>query len=255
MKQSLRDFPKLSIIVATWNAGRTLQRCIDSIKRQTFTAWELLIADGASNDDTIPIIERNSRVIGWWQSAKDQGIYDAWNQALVHARGDFVCFLGADDAWAHSGALADLFTRIGDAEVDLVTSVGAIFDPHSGKQTQFGNAWNYDRLGRRMVVCHPGMLHRRALFQKFGLFDVRYRIAGDLDFLLRLPRELRTRHIETTSVLIESAGVSRRNVLARLREQREILKACNRYGLVRAYLVWVDKLWRYPLARLLGIPH
>ena len=254
-RQSTHVGPRLSIVVATWNAARTLERCLTSIAAQEFTDWELLIADGASTDGTVELISKYEAQISWWQSQKDGGIYDAWNQALVHARGEYVCFLGADDAWADKTVLARLFTAIGAEQYDLVSSHGLIYDPVTGKGLAFGSAWDFQRIGRRMVVCHPGLLHRRSLFERFGFFDTRYRIAGDLDFLLRIPADARTLHVAGTSVLIEAGGVSRSNVLARLHEQREVLARCERYGHFRAYLAWADKLWRYPIARLLNIPH
>jgi glycosyltransferase involved in cell wall biosynthesis len=247
--------PRLSIIVATMQAAATLDRCINSIIDQDFTDWELLIADGASTDGTTDLIRRYEERVTWWRSADDAGIYDAWNHALVHAHGEYVCFLGADDAWIDSGALTRLFTAIGAREYDLVTSRGLICDSSSGISFDYGSAWNYKRIGRHMLVCHPGLLHRRSLFDDHGLFDIRYRIAGDLDFLLRLPPDLRTLHVDTKSVFIDATGLSRKNVLARLREQREVLARCERFGPLRAYLAWTDKLLRFPIARLLKIPH
>ena len=243
--------PRLSIIVATWNAARTFERCVASIRAQDFTAWELLVADGASKDGTVDLIRRLEPAIAWWQSVPDRGIYDAWNQALAHARSEYVCFLGADDALADRAVLTRLFTAIGTQQYDLVTSRGTIL----GGGASIGSAWDYERIGRRMVVCHPGMLHGRWLFDRYGRFDTRYRIASDLEFLLRLPANIRTLHVDAISVLMEPAGVSRTNVLTRLREQREVLARCERYGPLRAYLAWMDKLWRYPIARLLNIPH
>lgn len=255
MSESVAPSPRISIIVATYQAARTLERCLMSIVGQTFIAWELLISDGASTDGTVDIIRRYSRHIAYWHSHPDNGIYDAWNQALAHAIGEYVCFLGADDTWADYDTVARLFNAIGENAYDLVSSRGNIVDPSTGKQTIFGSAWDYRRIGRRMVICHPGMLHRRSLFERFGLFNTHYRIAGDLDFLLRLPRSIRTLYIDTTTVTIESAGISRRNVLRRLREQRDVLSHSKRYGPLRAYIVWIDKLWRYPLAHLFGISH
>jgi glycosyltransferase involved in cell wall biosynthesis len=250
-----RQRPRLSIIVATWNAARTLERCIDSIKSQQFTEWELLIADGASTDQTVDIIHRHESSIVWWQSKKDAGIYDAWNQALPHAQGDYVCFLGADDFFASGTSLGDVFKAMGEQRYDLVTSRGIIFDPATGKEYKFGSAWNYSRIGRRMVVCHPGLLHHRSLFDTYGSFNAKYRIAADLEFLLRLEPTISTFDIEMVSVRIEAAGISRKNVLKRLAEQRDILASCGRYGPFRARLVWLDKLWRYPIARWLDISH
>lgn len=247
--------PRLSIIIATWQAALTLERCLQSIMNQEFTDWELLIADGASTDGTVDLISEYEQHIAWWQSEKDHGIYDAWNRALRRARGEYVCFLGADDAWAETDSLTRLFAAIGNNQYNLVTSCGLFSDSATGKSFTFGSAWDYGRIGRRMVVCHPGLLHHRSLFETYGLFDTRYRIAGDLDFLLRLPPDLSALHVDTTSVVVEAAGVSRRNVLERLREQREVLIHCKRYGPVRAYLAWIDKLLRWPLARLLNISH
>lgn len=251
----IEEIPRLSIIIATWQAAATLERCLKSIIDQDFNDWELLLADGASTDGTVDLIGKYERHIAWWQSDKDEGIYDAWNQALPHARGEYVCFLGADDAWADSGALARIFAAIGNQQYDLVTSSGLFLDSATGKSLTFGSAWDYRRIGRRTVVCHPGLLQRRSLFRDYGLFDTQYRIAGDLDFLLRLPRDLKTLHVDTTSVVVEAAGVSRRNVLERLREQREVLTRCKRYGPLLAYLTWIDKLLRWPIARMLNISH
>jgi glycosyltransferase involved in cell wall biosynthesis len=247
--------PRLSIIIATWQAAPTLERCLQSIIDQDFADWELLISDGASTDGTVDLIGEFERHIHWWRSGKDNGIYDAWNQALHNARGEYVCFLGADDAWADNEALTRIFTAVGDKNYDLVTSSGLFLNSATGKSLNFGSAWDYRRLGRRMVVCHPGMLHRRSLFQTYGMFDTQYKIAGDLDFLLRLPSDIRTIHVDATSVVVEAAGVSRRNVFERLREQREVLARCKRYGPLRAYLAWIDKLWRWPIARMLDISH
>ena len=249
------DAPRLSIVIATHQAAATLGKCLQSVVDQEFPDWEVLVADGLSTDATVDIIRRFERHISWWCSEKDSGIYDAWNRALAHARGEYVCFIGADDAWANPGALANLFAAIGEGTYDLVSSRGKFIDSTTGRSLVFGSAWDFDHIGPRMIVCHPGLLHRRALFSAYGEFDTRYSIAGDLDFLMRLPRDLRSLHVDATSIIVEMAGVSRQNVLTRLREQRLVLSGTERYGPVRAYINWFGKLLRWPVARLLGISH
>lgn len=247
--------PRVSIVIATWNAAQTLERCFASIVGQRFTEWELLISDGGSTDGTIELIRQYEKRIVWWHSENDDGIYDAWNRAIVHATGDYVCFLGADDAWADDGALERLFSAIGFENYDLVTSRGLIFSPDSQETTEFGASWNSRRIGRRIVVCHPGLLHRRSIFDIYGLFDTRYRIAGDLEFLLRLPTNIKTKDVATITVRVQGGGISRKNFYKRLREQRDILTRHRRFGTIRAYLIWLDRLLRYPVARLLRIPY
>src|ERR1700761_2603464 len=82
--------PKLSIIVATYNAAASLPHLLTSIEAQTFKDWELLISDGGSTDQTVSLIQQSPAK--WSRSGKDLGIYDAWNQALPHARGQYICF-------------------------------------------------------------------------------------------------------------------------------------------------------------------
>jgi glycosyltransferase involved in cell wall biosynthesis len=245
--------PRLSIIIATKQAGGTLERCIKSILDQDFHDWELLIADAASDDDTLSVIRKFEPFISWWRSRPDEGLYAAWNEALSMARGEYVTFLGADDVWHSSATLSQVFQRVGDAEYDLITGHGNFFDL-SGKVFEIGGAWDYKRVTRRITVCHPGCLHRRELFARFGLFDTSYRIAADYDFILRLPENTRTLHIPIPLVDISDGGISRRSRWATLRERYRAQARCPRVGSLRAAINFADKLWRIPVARLLGIP-
>ncbi len=246
--------PRLSIIIATFNAAATLGACLASIFEQQFSDWELLVVDGGSTDGTVAILARHAGRFAYWHSHPDNGIYDAWNQALPRARGEYVCFLGADDRWFDTGALATLFKTIGTASYDLVSSRASVTFP-SGRQQVFGTGWDFGKIGRKMGICHPGLLQRRALFEMYGLFDDRFRIVGDLDFLLRLPASTRALHSDCVAVAIGGGGISRDQVLLRLHEQRQALSCCPRFGPIRAYTIWLNKLWRYPIARLLDLPY
>lgn len=88
---------KISIIIATYNADKTLQRCLYSIALQKTEDIELLIIDGKSKDNTLEIIQKNKAIINFWLSETDKGIYDAWNKGIKLARGKWIMFLGADD--------------------------------------------------------------------------------------------------------------------------------------------------------------
>jgi glycosyltransferase involved in cell wall biosynthesis len=247
--------PRLSIIIATWNAERTFERCLHSIIGQEFADWELLVADGASTDGTVDLIRQHSAHIAWWQSQQDAGIYDAWNQALAHARGKYVAFLGADDAWNAPSTLREIFEAIGDHEFDLVTGRGTLVDDAGTPYHEFGNPWNYRKVMRRMTICHPGALHRRELFWRFGTFDTRYRISADYDFLLRLPPELRALHIDTVIARVADGGISRDRRWLMLRERYRAQTNCAHVGRARATFNLIDKLWRIPVAKALGIPN
>lgn len=245
--------PRLSVIIATRNAAATLERCLGSIVAQAFADWEIVLADGGSTDATLDIVRAHQAHLAHWHSRPDAGIYDAWNQALGHARGEYVCFLGADDALHDADVLQQVFARIGSGHYDLVTGRGVLVDAGGRPIESFGRPWDYRKVGRRMTICHPGALHRRDLFARFGPFDTSYRISADYDFLLRLPADLRTLHVDAPLVDVCDGGISRDRRWAMLRERFRAQANCPRVGPVRASFHYLDKLWRIPVARVLGI--
>jgi glycosyltransferase involved in cell wall biosynthesis len=244
---------RLSIVIATFNAAPTLKRCLQTIIGQTFRDWELIIADGGSTDATLNILGRYESHISHWHSGPDVGIYDAWNQALAHACGEYVCFLGADDAWHEPSTLERVFRSVGDEQYDLVTGRGVLVDGNGRAYHEFGSAWDYKKVMRRMTICHPGALHRRDLFQRLGTFDTSYRISADYAFLLRLPADSRVLHLDIPIADVADGGISRDNRWLMLRERYRAQASCPRVGPVRAALNYVDKLWRIPAAKVLGI--
>jgi glycosyltransferase involved in cell wall biosynthesis len=246
--------PLISIIVATFNAERTLERCLASVAHQTSDRWELIVIDGASSDRTNVIVERYLDHIAFRVSERDSGIYDAWNKGIAAARGDYVCFIGADDAFADPTSLQTLIDAVGPERYDLVSSRCRWIDTDGKVLGEGGGAWDFRRIGRRMPICHPGLWHARDLFVRYGTFDTSYRITADLDLLLRLPPSTRALHVPDITIDVENGGVSRTQTLRRLREQRRALAGTPRFGPVRAWLVWMDKMWRYPVARIFRLP-
>lgn len=247
--------PRLSIIIATWNAQQTLRRCLQSIVGQKFKDWEILVADGCSVDGTVDIVREYGSSIAWWQSKADEGIYDAWNQALVNARGEYVTFLGADDVLHSPETLSNIFSAIGEVRYDLITCRGQLRSSSGAAKQIIGSSWDDSKLPRRIRVCHPGMLHHRSLFEKFGLFNQKFKIAADFEFLLRLPDDVKNKDLDMVVVDIQDDGISRRHFWRRIAEYREIHSASPKVGSVKAWIYWADKAWRRPIALLLGLPH
>lgn len=170
-----------------------MQQCIDSIARQTYLHKELIIIDGGSTDGTVEFLKANQQNISYWSSEPDQGIYHAWNKALVRTRGEWICFLGADDHFWDEHVL----TRIAEQLERLSSSIRVVYGQImllNGRGEQLytvGEPWERLKQPFRKSMCvpHPGMMHRRSLFEQHGGFDESFRIAGDYELLLR---ELKT---------------------------------------------------------------
>ena len=181
--------PLFSIIIAVFNGESTLQRCIDSIAKQTYTNIELIIIDGGSTDGTIDLLNLNQDKIDYFVTEPDTGIYNAWNKGLSKTKGDWICFLGADDFLWDS----QVFERI-DFQLTVVpTSVRVIYGKMmvvsmKGESLyEIGDSWNKVKNRFKQVMCipHPGTMHHHSLFDQNGYFDESFRIAGDYELLLR----------------------------------------------------------------------
>lgn len=212
------EIPRVSIITSTYNAGKTLSRLADSMRSQSLDNIEWIVIDGGSTDSTKEIIQSNSDIIKFWSSKKDSGIYEAWNKGLIQASGQFVGFLGADDQWASNESLAELYflckTRkadFGSAKVDVIDSSGVIL-------RQFGSPWSKNSMLNMDVVAHPGMLVSRSLFSSLGNFNQKFKIAGDYEWLLRIPQQSSNVFHDKVLVKMAAGGISQRSIIPIIRE-------------------------------------
>lgn len=93
------DFPKLSIIIPSYNQGEYLAETILSIIEQSYPKLELIIIDGCSNDNSLDIIRRYEKYITFWVSEKDNGQSHAINKGIAKATGDYIAWMNADDLY------------------------------------------------------------------------------------------------------------------------------------------------------------
>lgn len=162
--------PKISIIIATYQAGEFLQACLDSIKKQSYKNLELLIVDGSSTDSTLSIIETNKALITSYISEPDKGIYDAMNKGVKIATGDFVLFLGADDTLLVD--LAEIAFLLCDRNIVYYGDVlfkqsGQIYD---GKFGSFKLAIKN--------ICHQAIFYPSSVFKSYT-FELSYQLLAD----------------------------------------------------------------------------
>lgn len=210
---SVESPPLISIIIAVYNGAKTLQQCIDSVTQQTYPYKELIIIDGGSSDGTVDLLKENSERINYWISEPDRGIYNAWNKGLAKAKGDWICFLGADDFFWNDQVLERMSValqnvppsvRLAYAQIMLLTVDGKKLFP-------VGETWEIMRVRFREGMClpHQGVMHRRSLFEENGKFDESFRIGGDYELMLR---ELKTAEAvfipDIITVAMRQGGIS-----------------------------------------------
>jgi glycosyltransferase involved in cell wall biosynthesis len=186
---SIENTPLISVIIAIYNGKATLQQCLDSVTQQTYGNVELIVVDGGSTDGTVDLIAANSQKLAYWISEQDRGIYNAWNKALAQAKGDWICFLGADDFLWNEQVLARMVAQLILIPPNIRVAYGQIMLLNNEGDTLYpvGEPWSKvkERFKQAMCIPHPAVMHRRSLFMQNGDFDESFRIAGDYELLLR----------------------------------------------------------------------
>jgi glycosyltransferase involved in cell wall biosynthesis len=181
--------PLVSFIVPTFNSQATLARALQSLADQTCRDFEVLIHDGASNDDTLGIARSFAARLPSLQidSRPDRGVYDAINRGVAAARGDWVLVLGSDDRLHAADTLASLeavlrASTAGIVHGDVIVTGPSLLGVAVG--ARYAGAMS---LGRLLSgnVCQQAIFYRRSLFAELGDFDLRYPIWADWDFNLR----------------------------------------------------------------------
>jgi hypothetical protein len=215
---------------------------------QTYTNIELIVIDGGSTDGTVDLIQANAQCVAYWVSEPDRGIYNAWNKALAQVKGDWICFLGADDYLWGTQVLAQMAEQLVLVPQDVRVAYGQIMLlNNSGSELHaLGEPWANvkNRIKQLMCLPHPAVMHRRSLFADHGNFDESFRIAGDYELLLR---ELKTKDAFFIEGIVMTAmrqgGISTDpdNTLLGLREVR---LAQLKNGLLRPGLGWRVALLR-----------
>jgi glycosyltransferase len=172
--------PSISIIVVTFNEEKNLPGLFANLRDQTDRAFDLLLIDGCSSDNSYALIREAVDIVTCHVSEPDFGFYDALNKGVRAVRTDFYLVLGADDR-LDTDAIANFRAAAHGADV-VVASVRAGGRVRSGYRP--GNAW----LGpsRTMTSHSVGTLIRTSLHDAFGHYSFRYPTLADWHFLKRV---------------------------------------------------------------------
>ena len=168
-----------SIITIVRNDPVGVVRTLQSVFRQSWADYELIVQDGASTDETSDLLRSLAHLIDDLAIEPDGGIYDAMNRALMRARGDWLLFLNAADFFVDDDVLKTVAGRI-DPETDDIV-VGQTIRDEDGEIHLYRPD---DQFWAGSTCDHQASFIRRPLMQSLK-YREDYRIAGDLDFFTR----------------------------------------------------------------------
>lgn len=202
----------ISIIIATYNASRTLKKCLDSIIPQLSENCELIIIDGKSTDNTVEIIKSYSKYITYYISEKDKGIYDAWNKGIKKANGKWIMFIGSDDKLlpnSISSYLKIINIQENINTYDYICANNEYLDKCGKLIKKIGNEPKWSFMKKKMNAAHVASLHnKQLLFNTIGLYNTRYKICADYELLLRKKDKLKYLYLPNTIAQMQIGGMS-----------------------------------------------
>ncbi|MBG6083550.1 glycosyltransferase [Zhihengliuella flava] len=196
---ALGQGPLISIVLPTWNRARTLRSSIRSVLNQSYTQWELLVADDGSIDDTEHVVaaqaERDRRIRHL--KLDHRGVSSARNAALAAARGAYVAFLDSDKEWDPEflrSTTAVLVTErrravFATCEVTMGRDRRLMSVEPTEKSLRIGNS-----------VDQTALVVERALLKEIGGFDESLKRAVDYDLIYRIADRTRLWHVPMIGV-------------------------------------------------------
>ncbi|MCF8469080.1 MAG: glycosyltransferase, partial [Sneathiella sp.] len=206
-----------------------IESAIESFSSQTFQNAELLIADGGSTDGTAEIVAKYRNAVTWFDSRRDRGIFDAWNRAISAANGDWLYFMGADDAFFSKTTLSDISSELSKIPKECSIAYGNVALERADKTIAqiIGAPWNASAFrSNGMTIPHQGTFHRRQLFSEVGFFDISLKYTAVYELLLRNLKDKNAIHFDITVARMGIGGVSTRpeNQLLFMKSYRDAQK-------------------------------
>lgn len=189
---------KFGLIVPSFQQGRFLSACLDSLLQQEGVELEFSVWDGGSQDDSRSVLESYGPRVRW-RSGPDGGQVRAINAGLQEISSDLCGYLNSDDV----------------LEPGALHSVAKIFAEHPGIDVVYGDArflneagepgraypttpFDFERLVQHCFVCQPAAFWRRSVHERFGWFDPSFDNTFDYEFWLRVAtRGARFLHVPT----------------------------------------------------------
>lgn len=206
---------QLSIITINLNNSNGLYNTIKSVVEQTYKNYELIVIDGGSTDNSKDIIEQFSEQISFWVSEKDTGIYNAMNNGIRKAKGEYCLFLNSGDWLFNSNVLEDCINT--GFKEDFV--YGHQLIEQDGKFIEdFCLDVQYITLGSliKSHIPHQCTFIKRDLFYKIGFYNEENKIVSDWEFIILCvcKHNCSIRRINVFMTVYNKNGISNNNIFA-----------------------------------------
>lgn len=173
----------VSVLTPCYNSESTIEQTLISIENQTYKNIEYIIIDGGSVDRTLALIEEHRNRLPQRitiVSEKDNGIYDAMNKGICLAKGQLIGIVNSDD-WYEKDTIEQAVRHYQNNSYEVVYGMQRNYFKNKEKSIFI---YHHDFLSEQMIT-HSTCFVTKQAYDRFGLFDTKYRSAADYDLMLR----------------------------------------------------------------------
>ena len=182
--------PKVSVIIPTYNRLSMVKEAVDSVLKQNFEDFELIVVDDGSTDETVKEIKRYGGRVRLLQHSENRGVSAARNKGILHAKGKYIAFLDSDDLWVKGKLKIQVAFLDENPHYPLCYTDeiwirrGRRVNPKI-KHTKY-SGWIFEKCLPLCTISPSSAVMRKTLFSKVGLFDEALPVCEDYDFWLRI---------------------------------------------------------------------
>lgn len=205
---------RVTIITVCYNRKATIEQSINSVLDQDYSNIEYIVIDGNSSDGTQDIIKSYSDKITKYISEPDKGMYDAINKGLSLATGDIVGLMHSDDVFYDEFVISKIVNVFKKSpNLDAVYGDG-IYVTNDEEQkivrNRIGGEYNYKKIKSGWLPLHPTVYIKKSVIEKFGNYNLDFKIASDTEFLLRYlyKYKINIAYLNTYIVKMRMGGLS-----------------------------------------------
>ncbi|MFZ2449489.1 MAG: glycosyltransferase family 2 protein [Methylovulum miyakonense] len=227
---------KITLITSVYNNQETIAEAISSVLSQTYPDIEYIIIDGGSTDGTVDVVKPYQDRLATFISEPDKGIYDGLNKGIKLATGDIIGFLHSDDLYEDNQVIEKVAQAFMDYGVDSV--YGNLTYVDKNDPTRIIRYWqsggfSLNKLRHGWMPPHPTFFVKRDVYERYGLFDTRFKIAADYDLILRFlgKQQISTHYIPSVLIKMRVGGASNKSWKNILRKSTEDLQAMKNNGI------------------------
>ena len=247
MLSKIKTAPFFTIITVCLNEVSRIEKTCRSIVEQMSKDYEWIVIDGGSNDGTINILEKFNSNISILVSEIDSGIYNAMNNGLELAQGEYVIFLNGGDYFVNDKVLYNVakFIRNDNCMHAIYHGWLNLVDVNNRIISSIKYNRKYKSLMMNFasgnVIPHPASFVRKELFDIYGGFDESYRIAADFEWWVRIICKFKFKdfflNVTVSSFYIDGVSSIGNGYLEGVIEKKKILNKyfSYKYVLFRVY--------------------